>query len=524
MIETTQAGDVAAPANPPARPPCVLIVDDLPANLDLLTRVLEPQGYQILVAPTGEAAVELAARATPDVILLDVMLPGADGYETCRRLRAAPGTADIPVLFISARNDTASVVRGFDAGAVDYLAKPFQPAEVLSRVGTHLRLSRLNHDLRRQAEDLAAANARLRDEIRRRRTAEDALHVADEQLTELSRREAERWDVDGFVGRSATIARILKDVRRLQNFASVNVLINGESGTGKELVARAVHSGSARAAAPFVAVNCVAIPDDLAESMFFGHVRGAFTGATIDRKGYFELAHGGTLFLDEIGDMSPLLQAKLLRVLEDGKVTALGSTRERQVSVRIVAATNADLEARIAQGAFRQDLYFRLAGFTVHLPPLRDRRDDVPPLATHFLRLFATEMGMRPPPMSAAAVDALSAYHFPGNVRELKNVIERALIESGGAAIRPEHLKLAPGSGTTTNSPPSPPPNAAAAAAAATVPVTDGPADALPLRLDAAEDLLIRRALAETNGNVAEAARRLGINRTRIYRRMAQKR
>jgi DNA-binding NtrC family response regulator len=505
------SGDAAA-----NHPPSVLIVDDNPANLDLLTRVLEPEGYQILVAQTGEAAIDLAARATPDVILLDVMLPGVDGYETCRRLRAGPRTASVPVLFISARNDTSSVVEGFGAGAVDYLAKPFQPEEVLSRVSTHLRLSRLNQDLRRQAEELSAANRRLREEMRLRERAEDALHTADEQLSALSRREAERWGIDGFVGQSKTIGRILKDVRRLQNFGAVNVLINGESGTGKELVARAVHSGSARSAAPFVAVNCVAIPDDLAESMFFGHVRGAFTGATMDRKGFFELAHGGTLFLDEIGDMSPRLQAKLLRVLEDGKVTALGSTRERQVSVRIVAATNADLEARIADGLFRQDLYFRLAGFTVQLPPLRERRDDVPPLAAHFLRLFATEMGMKPPPMSAAAVEALCAYSFPGNVRELKNIIERSLIESGGGPIGPEHLKLAAPVSVTLAAR-----NRTAPVSTAVVPV-EGTVDNLPLRLDAAEDLLIKRALAETNGNVAEAARRLGINRTRIYRRLAQ--
>ncbi|HEY2573090.1 MAG TPA: sigma-54 dependent transcriptional regulator, partial [Verrucomicrobiaceae bacterium] len=390
--------------------PQVLVVDDNPANLDLLTRVLEPDGYRILVAQNGEAALALAKRARPDLILLDVMMPGADGFETCRRLGQDEKTAEIPVLFISARADTASIVEGFRAGGVDYVTKPFQAEEVLSRANTHLRLSRLtrelgakNQSLEQQTAELSTANGLLREEVERRQKAEDALQVAGEQLSAISRREAERWGVEGFVGKSKTISKILHEVRRLQNFSSVNVLINGESGTGKELVARAVHSGSSRGKGPFIAVNCVAIPEDLAESMFFGHVKGAFTGAMIDRKGYFELADEGTLFLDEIGDMSPLLQAKLLRVLEDGKVTPLGATREKQVNVRIVAATNADLEGRIAAGMFRQDLYFRLAQFTVQLPPLRMRKEDVGLLAGHFLELFATEMGMKAPLLTADA-------------------------------------------------------------------------------------------------------------------------
>jgi DNA-binding NtrC family response regulator len=504
----------------------VLLVDDNPANLDLLTRVLEPQGYRILVAQSGEAAVALARRAAPELILLDIMLPGADGYETCRQLKRHAETAEAPVVFISARNDTSSLVDGFAAGGVDYVIKPFQAEEVLTRVSTHLRLSRLarelkgrNEALERQAGELRAANDRLQQEIERRERIEEELKTAGDRISALSSSEAARWGIDGFIGKSKTIARILGDVRRLQNFSSVNVLINGESGTGKELVARAIHTGSSRGRGPFIAVNCVAIPEDLAESMFFGHMKGAFTGAMLDRRGYFELAHEGTLFLDEIGDMSPLLQAKLLRVLEDGKVTPLGATREKQVSVRIVAATNADLEARIAAGLFRQDLYFRLAQFTVQLPPLRVRKDDVPPLAGHFLSMFAKEMGMRPPALTAEALEALRGYSFPGNVRELKNIIERGLIESGGEAIEARHLKLAApvgrnGGGGSNGVPVDGP-------APAITTQTDATAD-LPLRLDAAEEMLIRRALAETGGNVAEAARRLGVNRTRIYRRLAQ--
>ena len=501
----------------------VLIVDDTPSNLDLLAELLEPHGCTVLAAPGGDLALRIAAKANPDLVLLDVMMPDPDGYETCRRLKADPGSRNVPVLFISAKDETQGLLDGFLAGAVDYITKPFQPEEVLARVGTHLRLSRLtralqekNGELERRSKELTAANEKLREEMRRRTTAESALAAAGEQLSSLSDREAERWGIAGLVGRSRTIGQIVGEVKRLQNFGSVNVLITGESGTGKELVARALHFGSNRAKGPFIPVNCVAIPDELAESMLFGHVRGAFTGATIDRKGYFEMAHGGTLFLDEIGDMPVLLQAKLLRVLEDGCVTPLGSSRERKVDVRVVAATNANLAMQIDAGAFRQDLYFRLAQYTVSAPPLRERPEDVPILAQHFLKIFAAEMGIPVPAIEPEALRMLSSYAFPGNVRELKNVIERALIESGGLQVRVADLRLGHGPARTASAP---------VVAPATKPAGDEtPASAgdLPLNLEAAENMLIRRALAETGGNIAEAARRLGVNRTRIYRKLSE--
>jgi transcriptional regulator with GAF, ATPase, and Fis domain len=346
--------------------------------------------------------------------------------------------------------------------------------------------------------------------MNRRQQAETALKAADEQLSSISAQEAEHWGLSSFVGNSKTLKKILHDVRRLQNFSSVNVLITGESGTGKELVARALHFGSTRSAGPFVPVNCVAIPSELAESMFFGHTRGAFTGATMDRKGYFELADGGTLFLDEIGDMPALLQAKLLRVLEDGCITPVGASREKKVDVRVVAATNADLDLQLETGKFRRDLYFRLAQFPVVLPPLRDRREDIPLLARHFLQLFATEMGIATTAIGPDALSMLSQYHFPGNVRELKNIIERGLIESGGEAVRSHHIHL--GRATSVPVAPSFVTNAESME-------TTGE---LPLNLEAAENLLIKRALAETGGNIAEAARKLGINRTRIYRKLGE--
>ncbi|MEA3210043.1 MAG: hypothetical protein QOE70_3100 [Chthoniobacter sp.] len=476
----------------------ILIVDDTPANIRLLTEALEPRGYEILTAAAGDAALKIAARGQPDLILLDVMMPGRDGFEVCRALKADAALREIPVLFITAKQETESVLRGFRAGAVDYILKPFQAEEVVSRVETHLKLSRLTREL-------VQRNTELEAEIARRREAEQAREAANERLSTLSAREAQRWGLDGFVGQSGLMRKILEDIARLQNFGRTTVLITGESGTGKELVARAIHHRSPRAGAPFVTVNCVAVPGELAESMFFGHVKGSFTGAIADRKGYFELADGGTLFLDEIGDMPPALQAKLLRVLEDGEVTPVGATQPRRVDVRVLAATNADLQVKIAAGEFRQDLFFRLARYTVETPPLRERREDIALLAAHFLGFFAGEMGLPPPALSAGAVALLEEYAFPGNVRELKNVMERALILSGGEPIQREHLQLL-----------------TALPRSIAEPARSAIAAALPLNLEAAEHALIQRALEQTGGNIAEAARLLGVNRSRIYRRFGQ--
>jgi transcriptional regulator with PAS, ATPase and Fis domain len=250
-------------------------------------------------------------------------------------------------------------------------------------------------------------------------------------------------------------------------------------------------------------VNCAAIPTDLAESLFFGHLRGAFSGAQTDQKGYFQLAHRGTLFLDEIGDMPVALQAKLLRVLETGSFMPVGAGEEKSVDVRIVAATNADLKSRLTDGAFRQDLYYRLANFVIEVPPLRERPEDIPVLALHFLKLFATEMGKALPRLQPKALAALSAYGFPGNVRELKSIIERAIIESGGTEIRIDHLDL----------------NRRPASASRPGGVVRAEhAGETPLNLEKAQQHLAQRALAESQGNMSKAAELLGINRTKLYR------
>ncbi len=478
-------------------PQKILIVDDNPVNIRVLTETLEPHGYEIFAAAQAEQALKLAGRVLPDIILLDVVMPGRDGFSICQILKAEEPTREIPVLFVTAKLETESILRGFRVGAVDYIPKPFQAEEVVIRVATHLKINRLTREIKER-------NRQLEAEIARRRTAEDERRTAHERLATISNQEAQRWGLETLVGRSPLMRKILSDIKRLHQFSNTNVLITGESGTGKELVARAIHHGSARAAAPFIPVNCVAIPAELAESALFGHVRGSFTGATADRKGCFELADGGTLFLDEIGDMEPALQAKLLRVIEDGEIVPVGASKSRRVDVRIVAATNADLAAKIDSGDFRQDLYFRLARYTVETPPLREHPADIPLLAEHFLSLFAAEMGMPPPPWTPEALALLENYAFPGNVRELKNIIERALIACGGKAIQPEHVRLHASLSRTAPLP-------------KLAPASSAPGE-IPLNLKAAEQELIRRAVQQSNGNIAEAARLLGVNRSRIYR------
>ena len=483
----------------------ILIVDDVPASLDLLVKALEGEGYRIAVAPGGEVALKVVGRARPELILLDVVMPGMDGYEVCRRLKADASTRDIPVIFITGRDETREVVEGFQAGGVDYIVKPFQGDELRVRVRTHLKLARLaqelgrkNEELEERTRDLTGANKALQAEIARREALTGERNHLAEQLSMIARQEAERWGIAGFIGTSQTLGKILREVDLLQSAETTSVLITGESGTGKELIARAIHSGSSRSQGPFVPLNCSTIPADLAESLLFGHLKGAFTGAERDQLGHFELAHGGTLFLDEISDMPLAQQTKLLRVLEDGLIQPLGAIESRSVDARILAATNADLQQRIAAGTFRQDLYYRLARFTVHVPPLRERQEDIPLLAQHFLDLFAREMGRPIPGLSPEALRVLEAYDFPGNVRELRNVIERALLESGGREIQPEHLHVLQG-----------------------MPDREGTQAELEWP-DFERDELeqIKQALKQTRGNIVAAARLLGVNRSRIYRLM----
>ncbi|GAB3013629.1 sigma-54-dependent transcriptional regulator [Bowmanella dokdonensis] len=428
--------------------PLVLLVDDKPDNLDVLVNYLSDYGLELMVATDGEQGLELALEHTPDLVLLDVMMPGMDGYQVCRRLRQMQQTSDCPIIFMSALNDTDSKVKGFEAGAVDFISKPFQRQEVFARIQAHLTIHRQRQELRLKNLQLEQLNLELQEQMDKRQRAENELQLADERLSTLTRQEAEHWGIDAFIGRSPVITRLLEEVRSLQQAPDTNVLVLGESGTGKELISRAIHYGSRRKEKPFVAVNCSAIPAELADAEFFGHVRGAFTGASGDRSGYFVQADGGTLFLDEIGDMPLALQTKLLRVLEDGLVTPIGGRKGRLVNVRVVAATNANLRNKIRDQTFRQDLFFRLAGYQIQLPPLRERLTDIPLLVEHFLTLLGQQMGRERVTLSREAMLALRQYHYPGNVRELKNLIEYALIASRGQAIGVRHLHfLEPPSG-----------------------------------------------------------------------------
>ncbi len=425
----------------------VLVVDDLPENLDLMRLTLESVGCQVMVATSGERALETVRRRVPELILLDVTMPSMDGFEVCRRLRQDEATRTIPVIFLTARDAADDIVEGFRAGGVDYIVKPFRKEEVLARVRTQVERVQLlrevmakNAELEAQARELAKKNRALQEQIERGDQLTDERDELADRLDHLLK--TERRGVAGFIGQSPAVQAVLEEIELLRQAHTVSVLVTGESGTGKEGIARAIHYGGSRTKGPFVAVNCAAIPADLAESSFFGHKRGAFTGATDNHKGYFEQADIGTLFLDEVGDLSLDLQAKLLRVIETGQVMPVGATEERSVDVRIVAATNRDLAALIGQDRFREDLYFRLAGFAIAVPPLRERREDIPLLVDHFLQQYSKEMGREAAGMSREALGLLEAHRFPGNVRELKNLVEFALIKSQGGLIRPEHLRF----------------------------------------------------------------------------------
>ena len=412
----------------------ILIVDDVPANLRILSDALESQGYRIQAATDGETALQLVAAGAPELILLDVMMPGMNGYETCRRIQQMPGMQHIPILFITALNETEDIVAGFTAGGIDYLTKPFSEAEVHARVATHLRIGRLTRALQER-------NAQLEKAIHDRKAAERATNMMAKRLEIISEQDEDRWGYAGIIGQSPQFEAILKQVQLLQRAERTSALVTGESGVGKEMIARAIHHGGVRSKGPFIAMNCSAIPRELVESTLFGHLKGAFTGATSDKPGLFELAHQGTLFLDEIGEMPIDLQAKLLRVLETGAFTPIGATEEKKSDVRIIAATHVNFSERIEKGSFREDLYYRLARFVIEIPSLRERAEDIPLLAAHFAEYFSSELGFRHVvPVSTEAFESLKRHPFPGNVRELKNIMERAVLESGGDHITPAHL------------------------------------------------------------------------------------
>ena len=437
----------------------VLLVDDEPNLRRILGTILRPAGYEVSEAGSAAEARRAFAAGAWDVIVLDQKLPDGDGTTLLAEMRAADPV--VPVLVLTAFATVELAVSAMRVGAFDVIAKPFVPEAILAAIG-------------RAAErtEILRENDRLKG-----------------QLRDLSGR-------GELVGESEPMTRVRELVARVGP-TDATVLITGETGTGKELVARGLHRASPRANAAFLAVNCAGFTETLLESELFGHERGAFTGADRARQGVFEAAHRGTLFLDEAGEMPPSLQAKLLRVLVDGRITHVGATASRTVDVRIVAATHRDLLQAVRDGAFREDLYYRLAVVPISLPPLRDRREDIPFLIAHLLEAVTRDLRLPARSITPEAVVALQAYDFPGNVRELRNLLERAAILARGSRIDVRDL----------------PPLAPSVAASE----ADG---GLRAQLEHLERTLVARALADAGGVQAEAARRLGLSRSHLAYRL----
>ncbi len=383
----------------------ILIVEDKENLRAVLRKTLEAEGFGVEEAPDGRAAVEKIRRDRFAMVLSDLRLPRADGHEVLKA--AVQADPEMPVILMTAYGTIRDAVSAMREGAYDYLEKPVDNDHLLALV---------------------------------RRALEHRSLLRENLL--LKERFSSELRFPEIVGESAALKRALDQVRRVAP-TEATVLLEGESGSGKELFARAVHHLSGRKAQSFLAINCAAIPEGLLESELFGHEKGAFTGAVATKRGKFEIADRGTLFLDEIGDLFPALQGKVLRVIEHRQFERVGGTETRSVDIRLVAATNKDLKAQVASAAFRQDLYFRLSVFPITVPPLRDRREDIPVLASHFVKKFAAEQKRRGPiSLAPEALAALQAHSWPGNVRELENTIERALILGEGDCVLPEHLQL----------------------------------------------------------------------------------
>ena len=442
-----------------AAPVRVLVVDDDEITCNLLEEVLSKEGYAVHKALDGREAIDRGEKQTYDVVLSDIKMIDVDGMEVLRAYRQrSPETI---IIMMTAFGSIETAIRAIKEGAYDYVSKPFKLDEI------KLTLQRA---------------------LEQRRLVEENIHFRQELIT--------KYKLENIVGRSPQMLQVYKTIARVAESRST-VLVTGESGTGKELIARAIHFNSPRAARPFVAVDCSSLAETLLESELFGHVRGAFTGAVAAKKGLFEEADRGTCFLDEIGDISLAMQAKLLRVLQEHEIKRVGGTETIKIDVRIVAATNQNLEALVTEKKFREDLFYRLNVVSIHLPSLRERPEDVPLLADHFLRKYAAQNNKPVSRISPEAMDLLVRHRWPGNVRELENVLERAATLSGTNLILPEdlprRLQMEPAQVSLSSIP-----------------------SRMPL--SELEKLYIQKVLEETGGNKKKAADILGIDRRTLYR------
>jgi DNA-binding NtrC family response regulator len=443
----------------------ILVVDDEKNFMKLLEHNLNEEGYMVDTASSGEEALTKMDLKMPDLILTDLKMPGVNGMEILRRAKEI--NKSIPVIMITGHGDTGTAVEAMKLGAYDFITKPLRPNELLV-------------------------------------TARNALNsrVLIDEVTELRSQLETRYDFKNIIGSSVKMQNLFKIMTNAIG-SSVTVLIQGESGTGKELVARAIHYNGPRKNGPFIVVNCAAIPETLLESELFGHERGAFTGAFERRIGKFEQADRGTIFLDEIGEMSAPIQAKVLRVLESKEVERIGGNERINVDVRIISATNKDLLSEVGKGSFRKDLYYRLAVFPINLPPLRERKEDIPMLVSHFIRLDSADSKKEVKHITKGAIEALMSFSWPGNIRELENVIERAVVLCEGDTIQEEHLPL----GMEVLSEKIPDKMETLINTSIIISLNDLEADA------------IKRALVTAEHNISKAAKELGIGRATFYRK-----
>ncbi|MBA3014759.1 MAG: sigma-54-dependent Fis family transcriptional regulator [Desulfobulbaceae bacterium] len=449
----------------------ILIVDDEPNYQIVLGEFLKDEGFETMTADNGQQALDLVKNNDINLVITDMQMPGMDGFALLQAIKEFSGT--IPVIMITAYGEVEKAVRAMQLGAFNYLTKPFNTEELLACANKAI-----------EHYSLAQENQRLQKEI------------------------SKRYRFDQLIGKNKSMLQLYNLIERVAPTQST-VLITGESGTGKELVARAIHYNSTRNTAPFISVNCAALPEALLESEFFGHERGAFTGAVAMRKGKFEAADTGTIFLDEIGDMPLSLQAKLLRVIQEKTFERIGANKTIQVDVRIVAATNKDLKDEVAQGTFREDLYYRLNVIHLPLPPLRERQDDIPILAEHFVRKYASQSGRPNLTIAQQTLRFLTTLPWDGNVRELENTIERATVLCQGPVIEPEDVQ--PLSGVVSSSEEN----------YVNLNLDLIPDDAkLTDVLNEIEGKMLNRALEETNFVQTQAAKKLGITKSLLQYKM----